>query len=51
MNSVCEEQCEGDPHADCTAVSAVTRDDHWIMMLEREAPQADLSKRSHVASG
>ena len=56
MNSVCEELCEGDPHADSTAVSVVTQDDHWIMMLEREAPQADLSKetgfegvRSHVA--
>ena len=45
VNSVCEEQCEGDSHADSTAVSAVTRDDHWIVMLEREAPQADLSKR------
>ena len=46
MNSVCEEQCEGDPHADSTAVSAVTQDDHWIMMLESEAPQADLSKET-----
>ena len=46
VNSVCEEQCEGDPHADSTAVSAVTQDDHWIMMLEREAPQADLSKET-----
>ena len=36
VNSVCEERCEGDPHADSTTVSAVTQDDHWIMMLERE---------------
>ena len=27
-------------------VSAVTRDDNWIMVLEREAPQADLSKET-----
>ena len=46
MNSVCEERCEGDPHADFTAVSAVTQDDYWIMVLEREAPQADLSKET-----
>ena len=46
VNSVCEEPCEGHPHADSTAVSAVTQDDHWIMMLEREAPQADLSNET-----
>ena len=46
VNSVSEERCEGDPHADSTAVSAVTQDDHWIMMLEREARQADLSKET-----
>ena len=46
VNSVCEERCEGDPHADSTAVSAVTQGDHRIMMLEREAPQADSSKET-----
>ena len=46
MNNVYEKQCEGDPHADSTTVSAVTRDDNWIMVLEREAPQADLSKET-----
>ena len=46
MNSFCEEQFEGDSHADSTALSAVTRDDHWIMMLKREAPQADLSRET-----
>ena len=46
VNSVCEERCEGDPHADSTAVNAVTQDDHWITMKEREAPQADLSKET-----
>ena len=46
LNSVCEERREGDPHVDSTAKSAVTQDDHWIMMLEREAPQADLSKET-----
>ena len=46
LKSVCEERCEGDPHADSTAVNAATQDDHWIMMLEREAPQADLSKET-----
>ena len=46
VNSVHEEQCEGDPHADSETVSAVTRNDNWIMVLEREAPQADLSKET-----
>ena len=44
VNNVYEEQYDGDQHADSAAMSAVTRDDHWIMVLEREAPQADLSK-------
>ena len=44
-NRVSEERCGRDPHADSTAVSAVTQDDNWIMMLERAAPQADLSKK------
>ena len=30
VNSVFEERCEEDPHADSTAVSAVTQDEHWI---------------------
>ena len=46
VNSVFEEQCEGDPHTDSETVSAVTRDDNWIMVLEREEPQADLSKET-----
>ena len=37
VNNVYEEQCEGDPHVDSATVSAVTRDDNWIMVLEREA--------------
>ena len=44
VNSVYEEHCDGDQHADSAAVSEVTHDGHWIMVLEREAPQADLSK-------
>ena len=44
MNNVYEEQYDRDQQADSAAVSAVTRDDHWIMVLEREAPQANLSK-------
>ena len=57
VNNVLKEQYDGDQH-DSTAVSAVTRDDHWIMVLEREAPQSDLSKETgfdmcadHVANG
>ena len=46
VNNVYEEQYDGDQHADSAAVSAVTRDEHWIMVLEREAPQADLSKET-----
>ena len=44
-------------HADSATVSAANRDDNWIMALEREAPQADLSKEtsfdvcSHAANG
>ena len=41
---VYEEQCDEDQHADSAAVSEVTHDGHWITVLEREAPQADLSK-------
>ena len=32
--------------ADSATVSAVTRDDNWIMVLEREAPQAGFSKET-----
>ena len=46
MNNVCEEQYDGDQHADSAAMRVVTRDDHGIMVLEREAPQADLSKET-----
>ena len=35
-----------EPHADSATVTAVTRDDNWIMVLERKAPRADLSKET-----
>ena len=40
VNNVYDEQYDGDQYADSAAVSPVTRDDHWIMVLER-GPQAD----------
>ena len=43
MNNVYEEQYDGDQHLDSAAVSAVTHDDHWIMVLERVC--------SHAANG
>ena len=46
VNNVYEEQYDGDQHADSAAVSAVTGDDHWVMVLEREGPQAELSKET-----
>ena len=47
VNNISDEPQDGEQHVDPGILDAVTRGE-WIMVLEREAPQADLNTNSGI---